>query len=225
VSPFALFLALVCAVRPTALAAVAALLASERPRRLLLVYVIAGVVVSVAGGLLLVLVFRTAAVKYPQPRAGVEIALGLLAILGAMAALRDARRPKAPKAPKAVVPGARPGFGARMSARLRDPSATTAAAAGILTHLPGLFYLMALNAIIAEKPAPGSGIAQVLIFNAIWFALPVAALLSAVRSPEKTEALVRRGTAWAAENSRRVLPFILVGLGIYFIARGLLDLG
>lgn len=208
--------------RPTALAAVAALLASERPRRLLLVYVIAGVVVSVAIGLLLVLVFRTAAVKYPQPRAGVEIALGLIAILGAMAALRDARRPKAPKA---VVPGARPSFGARMSARLRDPSATTAAAAGILTHLPGLFYLMALNAIIAEKPAPGSGIAQVLIFNAIWFALPVAALLSAVRSPEKTEALVRRGTAWAAENSRRVLPFILVGLGIYFIARGLLDLG
>ncbi len=206
--------------RPTALAAVAALLAAERPRRLLLVYVVAGALVSVAVGLLLVLVFRTAAIRYPQPRAGIEIALGLLAILGAMAALREARRPKAPKP---LVPGARPSFGARMSARLRDPSATTAAAAGILTHLPGLFYLMALNAIIAEQPRPRSAIAQVLVFNAIWFVLPVAALLSAVRSPERTEALVRRGTAWAAENSRRALPVILVGVGVYFIARGLLD--
>ena len=55
--------------------------------------------------------------------------------------------------------------------------------------------------------------------------LPVAALIGAVRSPERTEALVRRGMAWVGAHSRYALPVILVGLGAYFIARGLLDFG
>ena len=34
--------------------------------------------------------------------------------------------------------------------KLRNPSVTTALVAGIATHLPGLFYLIALQAIVAE---------------------------------------------------------------------------
>ena len=37
--------------------------------------------------------------------------------------------------------------------RLRDPSVLTAALAGVATHIPGLIYLVALNAIAAEQPA------------------------------------------------------------------------
>lgn len=219
-SPFALFLALVCAVRPTALAAVAALLASARPRRLLLVYVLAGLAESLAVGLLLVLVFRTAAIHHAQPRAGVELALGLIALLAARAALREARRPK-PAPTSSTARRAR--LGAELGRRMRDPSATTAAAAGVLTHLPGLFYLMALNAIIGTNPAPGDGIAQVLIFNAIWFAIPIAALLAAVRDPEWTEAQVERATAWFTAHSRLAVPALLAGVGVYLIIRAVID--
>jgi hypothetical protein len=228
VSPFALFLALVCAVRPTALAAVAALLASERPRRLLLVYVVAGLAESLAVGLLLVLVFRTAAIHHAQPRAGVELALGLIALLAARAALREAARPKPALEPEQEAPESarrarRARLGAELGRRMRDPSATTAAAAGVLTHLPGLFYLMGLNAIIGTNPAPGSGIAQVVIFNAIWFAIPIAALLASVRDPEWTKAQVERATAWFAVHSRQAVPAVLIGVGIYLIARGVIE--
>ena len=43
----------------------------------------------------------------------------------------------------------RPG---RIVAMLRRPTLKVAAAAGAATHLPGLFYLVALNAIAAGSP-------------------------------------------------------------------------
>jgi hypothetical protein len=43
------------------------------------------------------------------------------------------------------------------------------------THVPGLFYIVALNAIISEGPSFASGVLQVLLFNAIWFAAAIAA--------------------------------------------------
>ena len=44
----------------------------------------------------------------------------------------------------------------RLVRRLRDPSPSVAAGAGVATHLPGLFYLLGLNAIAAGDPSSSS---------------------------------------------------------------------
>ena len=50
-----------------------------------------------------------------------------------------------------VAPPTRRADAAPRFRRLRDPSARVAAAAGVATHVPGLIYLVALNAIAAER--------------------------------------------------------------------------
>ena len=55
--------------------------------------------------------------------------------------------------------------------KLREHRLTTrtAALAGPATHIPGLFYLMALNVIVAHQPKVPGGVIEVLIYNVIWF--------------------------------------------------------
>ncbi len=60
---------------------------------------------------------------------------------------------------------------------LRNPSVGTAAAAGVATHLPGLFYLVALNSIVTQGDSFAVGVAEVLLFNAIWFSAAIASVL------------------------------------------------
>ena len=86
-SPIAVLLALGSTIRPTSLAAVDALLVSARARRLLLAYVVAGVLVSVGIGVLLVSVLHHVVAASPRGHAGFELLFGL----GAIFLARDPR--------------------------------------------------------------------------------------------------------------------------------------
>src|SRR5262249_31759555 len=66
----------------------------------------------------------------------------------------------------------------RMKAALdRRLTLRTAALAGPATHIPGLFYLIALNVIVAHNAAIANKVFALLTYNGIWFALPLAALI------------------------------------------------
>ena len=108
--------------------------------------------------------------------------------------------------------------------RLRRPSTATAAAAGIATHVPGLIYLAALNSIAAGEPGPAAAAVQVLIYNLLWFAIPLAAFTLAVRSPATARDYLDRGTAWAQRNQERLLVVLFGGIGVYLVAKGLVHL-
>ena len=64
------------------------------------------------------------------------------------------------------------GASSRMSRHLRNPSARVSAAAGVGTHLPGLIYLVALNAIASDRPALIDAGVQVAVYNVLWFLRP-----------------------------------------------------
>ena len=64
-----------------------------------------------------------------------------------------------------------------MAANVRNPSLRVAAAAGVATHLPGLLYLLGLNAIADGDPPLVEGLLAVLVFDAIWLAIPFWALV------------------------------------------------
>ena len=53
-----------------------------------------------------------------------------------------------------------------MQRRLRHLTPPVAALAGVVTHLPGLVYLAALNAIVGSASGPANGVLQVLVYNA-----------------------------------------------------------
>ena len=96
--------------------------------------------------------------------------------------------------------------------------------AGVLTHLPGLIYLAALNAIVGSATDAVDGLLQVLVYNAIWFSLPVVALLLSVRRPDTTRDLLERLRTWSRDNRRVVTVVFLVVLGTYLVVSGLNEL-
>ncbi|MET0191108.1 MAG: GAP family protein [Pseudonocardia sediminis] len=217
----ALVLALSAVVRPTSAAAVFGMLSTRRPQRLLASYVGAGLAFSLAVGVLVVVLAQQ--LSPAEAKAGrpfVDITLGVVAVAYAGAVWWGVwPRPRAEGAP----PEERAGSRAWMR-RLQDLSPRGAATAGVLTHLPGLVYLAGLNAIIGTSAGTLGSVAQVVVYNAIWFSLAIAALALSAYRPELSRRKFEEGASWARRN-RRVIVVVFCGvLGAYLIAGGVVDL-
>lgn len=210
-----LVLALASAPRPTGIAALYALLSASSPRRVLVAYIAAGFTFSVAVGVLVVAVFHGAGIDYrgTDVYAAIEL-LGGLAALGFAIAVGAGRR---------QLPSRDSGTREESTIirRLRNPTVTTAAAAGVATHLPGLFYVVALNAIIAEGPGLVAGVLPVLLFNAVWFAAAIAAVVIFLLRPGVARRTLARVDNWARRHTR-VITVLVFGLaGSYLAIRGM----
>ena len=97
------------------------------------------------------------------------------------------------------------GASSRLRRHLRDPSARVAAAAGIGTHLPGLVYLAALNAIVSERPGPADAALQVATYDALWFLVPLATLALVVVRPNAALAYLDGATAYVRGHEHPIL--------------------
>jgi Sap, sulfolipid-1-addressing protein len=218
-SPEVLVLGLFSGLRPgTSLAAVLALLKAPSPQRLLLFFTAAGLASSWAIGLVVVGAFHGAdvAVGGSTFTAVLDVALGAAA-LGFAAGLQQGwvqprrRRRSSPAATAAS---------SRFGQRLRNPSAGVAAAAGVGTHLPGLIYLVALNAIAAERPSPVDAALQVAIYDALWFVVPIASLTLVVVRPSAAGAYLDAATAWARRHEHTIVVSGSFVLGGYLVVKG-----
>lgn len=204
-------LGLVSAFRPAGIAAITALLGSRAPQRSLLIFLAAGFAFSTTVGLLVVLGLHEVSGYRRGSVAGdvVDLLIGV-AVLGFAAGLA-AGRPGRPAVPT----------GSRWTARLRDPSAGVLVAAGVATHLPGLFYLAGLHVIVLGRPELPAAAFQVLAYNACWYSTGVLALAASLRAPQATRRAVERGEAWLRAHERTVVLAVAVVVGAYFAAAGL----
>ena len=62
--------------------------------------------------------------------------------------------------------------------------------------------------------------AQVVIYNLLWFALPLGALVLSIRSPQTADAYLDRLSAWARRNQEPILVVLFGALGVYLVAKG-----
>jgi Sap, sulfolipid-1-addressing protein len=210
----AIALAILSAGRPTSIAVVYALLGAPEPRRLLTAYVLAGFAWSVIVGVVIVTALHGIDVSGDSTFAGIVDVIGGVAALGfAYGYLRG-------RSEAEERPGSRR-IGASVPARLRNPSVAVAAGAGMATHMPGLFYLLGLNAIAYDDPAVLGGTIRVVTFNVIWWAVPLAALALAIRRPEASRQMLASINDWARRNERALVGTFAVLVGLYFTARGI----
>ena len=209
-------LGLASTVRPTSLAAVSAFLSHASPRRLLLAYVVGGLAFTIAFGVLVVGAFHGIHVGAADDRAK-----GIAGIVGGAVALLLGCAVLAGLVPRRVTRDA-PAAGAwkaRLDRRLTVP---TAAIAGPLTHIPGLFYLIALNVIVAQEPRLPGGLVAVLIYNAVWFALPIGAFAVCVIDPPAAQRGVDAVRKWTLRHTRTLLLSVSFVAGVGLVIRGLL---
>jgi hypothetical protein len=210
-----ILLALVSSIRPTSLAAVYALLADSRRRQLMCVYVATGLVVTVAFGLIVVYALHGIHVHggSDKTKGIAEIVAGLVALLFGAAVLTG-------HVPVSSSQDA-PNIGGRWQAALSERLTLKAAAlAGPATHIPGLFYLIALIVIVAHNVGVASGTLAVLIYNAVWFAVPILALAACFLRPDTAQDGVRAIEQWARERSRAIVLVASFVVGAALILRG-----
>jgi len=210
-------LAMASTVRPTSLAAVYALLAHDSRRALMFAYVIAGLVFTIAFGL--IVVYATHGIHLSS---GTGQAKGVAELIGGVAALlfgvglltgRIQRR-HAHEAPEAR---------GRLKTMLDGHLTTrTAVVAGPVTHIPGLFYILALNVIVAHNPRLPKGMFAVLTYNAVWFALPIIALVLCILQPTAALSVIGSVERWAREHSREILTWVSLIAGTVLVVRGAL---
>jgi Sap, sulfolipid-1-addressing protein len=221
VSVEAFVLALSTVVRPTSAAAVFAMLSAARPRRLLLAYVVTGFVFSAGVGVAVVIVLGgwTGPTAPDHVRALIGIVIGALSVGYAAGLLSGQieRRVRAADGP--VLPA-----DSWLGRQLADLSPARAALAGVLTHLPGLFYLAALNAITNSTASALSRIVQVVAYNVVWFAVPSAALLLATHRPAEVQDTLGRLTEFIRRHERVLLIVAFGLLGTYLVVKGGIEL-
>ena len=212
-------LAMASTIRPTSLAAVYALLEHKSRRALMLAYVVGGLAFTIAFGLVVVYVFHGIHLQQGTGRAKAtaEIIGGAVALAFGIALLTGrAHEPHAREAPEA---------GGRLQAML-DQHVTTriAVLAGPATHIPGIFYLIALNVIVAHNVRVAKGTFAVATYNAIWFALPILALVLCILKPDAARDAVGSVDRWAREHSRSILLWVSFLVGTALVVRGALTL-
>jgi hypothetical protein len=211
VSTEVLTLAVVSIVRPTTAAAVWAMLVGSRPRRLLAVYLLAGMAVSLTVGIAVVLAVGDAfsARSASHLRGMVLVVLGSIALLGAVAVRLGWMRRS-----RAAVPA---------TAHGRRFSPAGAALTGVLTHLPGVFYLAALSAISGAGAAAAGAVAQVVVYNLVWFTPAIAALGIALFGSIPSGDRLARTVAWGRAHQDAILTVCFAGVGIWLIAKGVAE--
>jgi hypothetical protein len=209
----ALLLALSSVVRPTTLGAVYAMLSRPAARRLLRAYLFTGLAFSIVVGVGVVMIlhgYSTAAVSTFW-RALLDIALGAAACgyaigVGTGRSARNGRTSRST---------------AWLQHRLDNLTPTRAAMIGLVTHLPGLVYLAALNAISSAATKPTGAVAQVVTYNAIWYSVAIAAFLVSVFWPAASKDLLEKANATVRRNGRWIVVTLFGLIGIFLIVKGI----
>ena len=192
------------------------MVSAERSAKLLLAYLVTGLAVSLAIGIVATALLVPGAHEQGAgtARPALDLFLGTLALGYAGGVLSG------------VIQERRTESGPRswLRQRVADLSPAGSALLGVLTHLPGLFYLAALNAIAGSARSEWHAAVQVVVYNVIWFVMPAVALVFATRRPEELHTLLERVSAVAQRREREIVVAVSAGLGAYLMGKGVLAL-
>ena len=211
-------LALASTVRPTSLAAVYALVGSESPRRLMIVYITAGLTFTIAFGLLVIWAFNGVDINSgsDETKGIAEIVGGIVALTFAVLVLTGhVGGPHADDAPDAP----RRWKTARAPAQRRHRGARRPGDARTRTLLPDRAERDA-----AHHPSIADGLVEVLIYNVVWFALPIGALAICVIDPPAARRAVDALRTWTLGHTHTLVLTVSLVAGAGLVIRGLMTI-
>ena len=209
----AIVLAIGSGARPAGLAAVYSLMTRRHPGRMLLAYIGAGFAFSAGFGIIVVLAVSNADLHPPRVLSAIfDIIVGAAALGFAAGVYAGRTLNSSPDDPS--------GSESWALRKLREPSVSVAALVGVATHLPGLFYLLALNSIIAQRQGVVVDVWHVLAYNAIWYGVSVAAVFYLLIKPSAARDMFGRLNVWVRAHQRPIVVGIFGIVGTYLVVHG-----
>ena len=220
-----LLYSLVAAANPTLLAAVTVMLFLPNPKRLLIGYLLGGLLVSITIGC--VIVFSgdesgATSTTEDSISPAMDIALGLLLLVAAYV-LRsermELRRERKKKEKEEVERGP-----SRVERVLGRGSARVTFLVGMALTLPSVAYLAALHELDNLNYGTAATILVILGFNAMLLILLEIPLIGYVFAPERTVVAVQDFRDWLGKNGFKAGIYVTAGLGVLLIVRGVIEL-
>ena len=217
-------LALLAMFFPALLAVVLVALRSSRPQLLLASFYAGGFLSATTVGLIIVFSLQGASVDSSSSN-GLDpvfyIVLGVLSLIAAWVVRSRQLLVKKKKGPEQEGSGGKPD---RLT-RALDQGAPYAFVAGLLLcALPGFSALVGLKDIAQLGWATAPTVAMVIAFFLIMFAFIELPLIGFEFAPDQATAKTIAFNTWLDRNANRLATDVLVGLGIFLIARGVLQL-
>ena len=208
--------ALLAAISPTALVVAAVFLASESPRRTAVFFLLGALLMTVVVGLGIFVALRAGGLSHPQerePRYGLRLGLGVLALFAAVVLAR--RKPRLGK------PDKKPNLVDRLTAR---PGPRAAFTVGLVVFSPSITYVAAVQVIAtAQAGLVLDVVGLVLVVGiAITFAwLPLVLFLAA---PDATTRGLKAADGWVRAHGYGLLIAAVVIGGLALTVDGALGL-
>jgi hypothetical protein len=216
---------LVAAANATLLAAVTVMLFLPNPKRLLIGYLLGGLLVSLTIGFVIVFaVHQSGATSTTQNSISpaLDIALGviLLVVASVLRSERaELRRERKKKEKEGVEKEP-----SKVERVLGSGSARVTFLVGVFLTLPGVSYLAALHDLDNLNYGTVPTILVVLGFNAMLLILLEVPLIGYVVAPERTVVAVQDFRDWLSRNGLRVGIYVAAVVGALLIVRGVIEL-
>ncbi len=196
-----LALALVAALYPLGLLAIAFLLRADRPLPLALAFYAGAFLATMAIGAIVIFVLRNLDFDAPSSstsRNGLRLGVGIaLILLGLMVA----RRPK------------RPASDASWKDKLANPRLLSVFVVGILLYLPSATYIAAVQEVATDEASGASTFFALLVIVLIVLLLVEIPLISYAVAPAWTRARISSVEQWLDRNQQAVYASVLIFLG------------
>jgi hypothetical protein len=211
-------LAALAAISPPALLLVTVYLSSARPGRTVGYYFAGALLMTIVMGVVVLIAIRSGHLSAPgqrQPRYGLRLGLGVIALAAGIYMIRRGPRQRQRKKPK------KPGIIARWSA---NPRPITAFATGILVFTPSVGFIAAVQAIGTSKSdniSEAGALALVIIIYVVLVWLPLVIYLLA---PERTVRALKASNGWISRNKHLLTAGALTILGIILVVDGITGL-
>ena len=216
-------LAGLAALNPKLLIIALILATNRRPRSMFGCFLLGGMGLGIAVGLLDVFVVHLDAIKAQNHASGgLDLALGIpLLIVGALLAANHLhihrRRPRPPREQKA--PSKLEGWAMRV---LHEPRYGLAVLIGAAVGTPGASYLLALHHLVASKTPATVAVIAVLVFVAINFALVLVPAVFEVVRPQGAEDAIKRFKDWIVSHERQIAAAVALLAGAFMVITGTL---
>ena len=223
----ATFIGLAClaALNPKLLVIDLLLIGNRRPLPMFVCFMLGGMGLAVAIGLVDVFLLQADAIKTQgSTSAGLDLTLGipLVAVGALLASGRLHRRQRQPHARPAGKPP--PRIQAWAQRVLHEPKLGLAVIIGAVVGTPGGEYLVALHEVkIGNAPTAVQG-ADVVGFVVIEFALVIVPFVFLVARPEGVKAAVERFKIWLIKHALQVVGAVALVAGGYMVISGALRL-
>lgn len=210
--------AVLSALSPTAVLVAAVYLGSASPRRTTLLYLLGALAATVVMGIIVLVALRAGSLSLPanrQPRYGLRLGLGVLALAGGLYMTR--RKPKPPDPAKKKKPGL-------VTRMMNRPEPLFAFATGAIVFFPSASFLAAVQAIATSSSSDLATALTLLIVIVIDVALIWLPFLLYLAAPEATTRTLKRFNGWLRAHGHAILAGTLLVAGGVLIGNGITGL-